>query len=1255
MARYVTAPGITSTSIQEIASIDKRYNTRCLYTTPGNYTFTVPSGVCEILAVAVGSGSAPCTLLNCVDVFMRGSLCGCIYECNFQCACYWASCCRTDLGVRPTLIYRNLYTQLTTRPLCITGTSCVYCDGSNPYCYCWTCVPITGNQMCYYVTQVVGSGGGYAEKVIATAPGTTYCVVVSDNCVGNFSCVEGHICATGPKVCRSTCPTIIGPLVDGCCFTDKILNAACTTQYCVGSFECCCIRYRCCAVTTTIQFKNSFNTCVVPGCGFGGDINRVGGFSQSDYSGTFNSTGADVNDLCYATCICQGALCVGSPAGCIKCLSFCILCCTPYEPCCITAYETHINCGLFCDPTCASLYGYQFLTYSPLAAATHMNRCFNDSMYGMSGTNGCMAVRYCVDECLRITHRTVGYNQLGSFCGTHATGDQDMFCSCMGAYAPLWCCCSCCYKGVFCVRKDTGVTDSYNLGCNGSCTCLFEDGSYYVKINSNIVCPENMKFGGSSAGNYYSNGVSTLSDATYTKCVMPRTGCDGTLCCYYCSRTFNCSLWNKTECNWCRACGSYRLPFTPCYYCVCISGTPSGCTCPCVSCTDYFRFSNSVYQCNNCPGTYVWEYPSLCTNNFAIDNNLYFTYPVVSPLAGGMGLSNPQDHLSGHFSHSILTGKVFNGTCFGCCGPTSPTSGNCMIYCNVWGCNSCDRSGDVVYNCNCACYKYYSECEIKPGQNPIAIACGSGCAADRIPFTMTGLPDIVRWCSNGTICPAIFCIFAINCGCVWHQASCMCYAINFCGCTCSRCGCISGWSDYWPICVGYNYVTATCKNVNNNPLYNIYEIFCGLFHESAQDNETCLCHPFNSRILKYEMLGSIGSDERLWSAMMCGTKYDNSATGCCVFKSPDKVQLCDPTYYDHFVHDFFYSDGFYKSHRECTGCAQYGYKQCSFGVEYNKYRYTYRDGACYDITQVQGGAGTAKAGTWNSCVAASSTSTSSGGYLKCVLVTCGGRCFTECPYLCVTGGGGQGAIVRPIMSFACFYCSTWGFEQKAGGCIAGIEVVCAGSGYTSNPTITVYGGGGGCYCCFNTGTPTDRGCVVLEACAVPLAGGASSYHISYGSGGGTVSGVDNNPIDVSIIDSSAIQSVKPGRGGRGCEPQYEPFYYAYPGIAAKITTRPDPSTYVGDKVTGCSWFDTKQIKGSGGNGCFISPTFSYIHAQDGGPGGGGAVGTFSDGTLAGQGGVLAGGGGCCGTGGYGGGGGWCGTPGTGMVVIYWDS
>ena len=111
MARYKSSPGSASVGIAEIAQITSRHNNRCLYTTPGSYTYTVPAGITSILAVAVGPGSKPIEGLKCVDLMTCGIVTACIAQTYIQCCC--TNCVRSCCT--PTVCYANACTAGSTR------------------------------------------------------------------------------------------------------------------------------------------------------------------------------------------------------------------------------------------------------------------------------------------------------------------------------------------------------------------------------------------------------------------------------------------------------------------------------------------------------------------------------------------------------------------------------------------------------------------------------------------------------------------------------------------------------------------------------------------------------------------------------------------------------------------------------------------------------------------------------------------------------------------------------------------------------------------------------------------------------------------------------------------------------------------------------------------------------------------------------------------------------------------------------------
>lgn len=216
MARYVTQPS------EDVAV--SAYNSRCIYSTPGSYTFTVPTGVTAVKAIAVGGGgpgSAICTG-------------GCKYTTWYQVCmgAYFSCVCRTS-GVSTCcnnvyVVYGNLVPSV---PACVgawKGSACGACTGafggsSYPYVCDSATTPIwcakayhntilNPGQTCAYGGCVIGdmvtpyaynkqlyfysgSGGGYAEKTISVTPAQTICVTVGGP--GQTSSFGCYISATG--------------------------------------------------------------------------------------------------------------------------------------------------------------------------------------------------------------------------------------------------------------------------------------------------------------------------------------------------------------------------------------------------------------------------------------------------------------------------------------------------------------------------------------------------------------------------------------------------------------------------------------------------------------------------------------------------------------------------------------------------------------------------------------------------------------------------------------------------------------------------------------------------------------------------------------------------------------------------------------------------------------------------------------------------------------------------------------------------
>jgi hypothetical protein len=572
-----------------------------------------------------------------------------------------------------------------------------------------------------------------------------------------------------------------------------------------------------------------------------------------------------------------------------------------------------------------------------------------------------------------------------------------------------------------------------------------------------------------------------------------------------------------------------------------------------------------------------------------------------------------------------------------------------------------------------------------------------------------------------------------NCACIWDCSTGVCRA-NY---GCAQCYMVA-CHNYWPCCVGYNFITATCKVFNMNPTINLYDYWCSspcLCTVNQVGLQTPFCHmqTFGHNLVYPE--------KWLTSLYYPGA---NTVSPCCIYKSTDNIDITDTHY------NATYTAGLYM----CS-CSFMYYQSCSCENQAACFRHRItltrlNTNACLGQTKTlatvscalannqsyaQGGAGIGTAGIWGEGVITCTLVCSGGGNLRCVVPCCNiamcyvdpppGQCGT-CTFCKALGWGlgpqqvslsvvdltgcGSGAQILPqFIGMGC----CCGMSATLGGCTGSLPInsICVGCTHISH--VDLNNGGtnySACtvicanidrfvwtcctyrtmacnmfncwiaFCCtcwipeagtfrcsafVNTdGTARSMGCLCGVAiqplfCAIVQPAFACYCCVASvyaeGSGGGSKTGQSYCAKYSSIIDSPTIVSINPARGGRGNESPYEPYYYSYPGISARLSTPKSPTQYVGDTSTGCCWFDTPQINGSGGNGMFCSADFSCIYVQEAGPGGGGSNGIKADGTRCGLGGVLGGGAGCCGTGGYGGGAGWMGTPGTGMVVIYWNA
>jgi hypothetical protein len=235
MARYIATPEVPT-----------GFANRCVYSTPGTYTFTVPSGVTQIKAIAVGGGSAGST------GFIEGATVSTQVICNRRtavCARFSGCCCYAA--------------QLMS---CMTG------EGCSKFC-------LPELKTCYYA--YAGSGGGYAEKTIAVSPGDSFAVTVADE--EETSSFGTEISASGAQQPTLTCTALFD-----CEF------------YCTGNMPeailpggiCCCsptaskciyAEFITCSRAYCVQSYSGNNISAIthrPGTGTGGDKNYTGGCGQ---------------------------------------------------------------------------------------------------------------------------------------------------------------------------------------------------------------------------------------------------------------------------------------------------------------------------------------------------------------------------------------------------------------------------------------------------------------------------------------------------------------------------------------------------------------------------------------------------------------------------------------------------------------------------------------------------------------------------------------------------------------------------------------------------------------------------------------------------------------------------------------------------------------------------------------------------------------------------------------------------------------
>jgi len=307
MARYIATPEVPT-----------GFANRCVYSTPGTYTFTVPSGVTSIKALAVGGGSAGST------GFIEGATVSTITHCN--------TCTFARGFVSGCCCYANCLSA------CICGYACTF-----------HCLPKL--KTCLYA--YAGSGGGYAEKTISVSPGDTFSVVVGND--EESSSFGSEITATGAQApCLCCCELFPGGI--GCCGYDiTSTSVSGSSGVCRFPTICCCCGtgYKCRLSCTripsgaicyeTASGNNIFCIAQKPGCGIGGDKNYTGGAGQTtsivsnevDYISSTCSNGCACGDCCTSNTSCpvidRYSNCSCLEATAYFMVSACAACCLPFQ------------------------------------------------------------------------------------------------------------------------------------------------------------------------------------------------------------------------------------------------------------------------------------------------------------------------------------------------------------------------------------------------------------------------------------------------------------------------------------------------------------------------------------------------------------------------------------------------------------------------------------------------------------------------------------------------------------------------------------------------------------------------------------------------------------------------------------------------------------------------------------------------------------------------------------------------------------
>lgn len=282
---------------QAVAQADSdSYRNRKIYDTPGNYTFTVPNGVAEMMGVVVGGGGEA----NYDPVLVQEEFFFCPgaggVDCtsstqphlNFTCWCCIQDCMICNCSCCSLCYWQNT-----------SGRNMAYAEEGVHY---------ANKRM---VAGWTAPSAGYAEGKFAPAEGESIAITVAGP--EGTSSIGSYMSATGG---RALC----------CVAADctEFVEPTCMTCYCCCvcyDNQCCGYGYWCfkashCVCAFDGGYGRRYRYCTaVPGCGVGGDINRVGAPSELLPVDIWGSTHL-CNHCCYTgssnCCSYEGILCIAN-------------------------------------------------------------------------------------------------------------------------------------------------------------------------------------------------------------------------------------------------------------------------------------------------------------------------------------------------------------------------------------------------------------------------------------------------------------------------------------------------------------------------------------------------------------------------------------------------------------------------------------------------------------------------------------------------------------------------------------------------------------------------------------------------------------------------------------------------------------------------------------------------------------------------------------------------------------------------------